>query len=114
MPALLHLLNKCWSLKSVPQAWTVGVIRLLGKKAEADPNQPSNFCPIALTSCIGKVFTSVLKQRRMNYMLDNRYLNTTVQKAFVDGVPGCTEHHLKLLSTINEAKRKHKSLCVLA
>ena len=45
-------------------------------------------------------------------MLDNRYLNTRVQKAFVDGVPGCTEHHLKLLSTINEARRKHKSLCV--
>ena len=90
----------------------VGVIRLPGKKkAEADPNQPSNFRPIALTSCIGKVFTSVLKQRWVKYMLDNRYLNTTVQKAFVDGVPGCTEHHLRLLST-NKARRKHKSLCV--
>ena len=113
MPALLHLFNKCWSSKCVPQAWKVGVTRLLGKKkAEADPCQPSNFRPIALTSCIGKVFTSVLKQRWMKYMLDNRYLNTTVQKAFVDGVPRCTQHHLKLLSTINEARRKHKSLCV--
>ena len=70
MPALLHIFNKCWSSKCVPQAWKVGVIRLLGKKkAEADPSQPSNFRPIALTSCIGKVFTSVLKQRWMKYML---------------------------------------------
>ena len=42
-------------------------------------------------------------------------ISTTVQKAFVDGVPGCTEHHLRLLSVTNEARRKHKSLalCVL-
>jgi hypothetical protein len=48
----------------------------------------------------------------MAYMLDNKYLNTAVQKAFVDGIPGCTEHHLKLLSILNEARQKHKSLCI--
>jgi len=111
--ALLHIFNRCWSLQKVPKAWKVGVIRLLGKKkAEEDPSQPGNFRPIALTSCIGKVFTSLLKQRWASYMLANKYLDASVQKAFTDGVPGCTEHHLKLLSIINEARRKHKSLCV--
>ena len=113
IPALLHIFNSCWGLQRVPEAWKVGVIRLLGKKkAEDDPSKPNNFRPIALTSCIGKVFTSLLKQRWMSYMVGNNYLNTAVQKAFVDGVPGCTEHHLKLLSTINDARRKHKSLCI--
>ena len=113
MPALLHLYNTCWLTQTAPQAWKVGTIHLLGKsKAAQDPSQPSNFRPIALTSCIGKVFSSLLKQRWLSYMLDNHYLNTSVQKAFVDGIPGCTEHHVKLLSIINEARRKHKSLCV--
>ena len=113
MPALLHLFNSCWTTKKVPAAWKVGVLKLLGKKkAEEDPKLPKHFRPIALTSCIGKVFTSLLKQRWMDYMKGNNYLNTVVQKAFVDGVPGCTEHHLKLLSILNEARRKRRSMCV--
>jgi potassium voltage-gated channel Eag-related subfamily H protein 8 len=113
LTALCHIFNWCWMQKRVPAAWKVGVLRLLGKKkAEEDPSVPKNFRPIALTSCIGKVFTSVLKHRWMTYMTGNSYLNTSVQKAFVDGIPGCTEHHVKLLSILNEAHRKHKSLCV--
>ena len=113
MPALLHLYNTCWSNQVAPQAWKVGTIQLLGKsKAEQNPNQPSHFRPIALTSCLGKVFSSLLKQRWLSYMLSNHYLDTSTQKAFVDGISGCTEHHLKLLSIIDEARRKHKSLTV--
>ena len=113
LPALLHLFNHCWATQMVPQAWKVGVNHLLGKKkAEKDPSQPSHFRPIALTSCVGKMFTGLLKQRWLSYLLENKYLNTSVQKAFIDGVPGCTEHHLKLLSIIREARRKHKSLSV--
>ena len=61
---------------------------------------------------MGKVYTSVLKGRWMSFMTANGYLNTTVQKAFVDGISGCTEHHVKLLSIIEEAQRKHKALAV--
>ena len=112
-PALLHIFNSSWEQKRVPAAWKVGVIQLLGKKnAEVDPSKPNNFRPIALTSCIGKVFTSLVKQRWMSYMVGNNYLNTAVQKAFVEGVPGCTEHHLKLLSILGEDYKKHKSLCI--
>ena len=45
-------------------------------------------------------------------MVSNGYLNTTIQKAFVDGVPGCSDHHLKLLAMIDEARRKHKSISI--
>ena len=45
-------------------------------------------------------------------MRTNNYLNTAMQKAFVEGVPGCTEHHINLLSMLSEARRKHRSLCV--
>jgi hypothetical protein len=113
LPALHHLFNICWLSQTVPSAWKVAVIKLIGKKrAKEDPSLPSNFRPIALTSCVGKIYTSLLKNHWMTYMLENKYLNTAVQKAFVDGLPGCTEHHLKLLSILNEARQKHKSLCI--
>ena len=61
-PSLKHALhaifNKCWSTATIPQKWKQGCLKLLGKKsAEDDPNSPSNFRPITLTSCVGKLFT---------------------------------------------------------
>lgn len=88
-----------------------GVIQLLGKSAaDKDPSCPSNFSPIALTFCVGKVYTSILKQRWQHFMVSNGYLNTSIQKAFVDVIHGYSEHHLKLLTMIEEARRKHKSI----
>ena len=45
-------------------------------------------------------------------MITNKYLNTRTQKAFVDGIAGCTEHHFKLLSIIDVTRKKHKSLAI--
>ena len=113
MLVLLRLYNLCWATKQVLSQWKVGVFYLLGKSAaDKDPSQPSNFRPIALTSCVGKVYTSILKRRWQHFMLNNGYLNTSIQKAFVDGIPGCSEHHLKLLAMIEEAHQKHKSISI--
>ena len=76
------------------------------------PTLPTSVDPITLTSCVSKVFTSLVKRRWLAYMVDNGFLNTATQKAFVDDVPGCSEHHLKVLSIIREAQRRWKSLCV--
>ena len=45
-------------------------------------------------------------------MVNNGFLNTATQKAFVDTVPGYSEHHLKLLPILREAQRSQKSVCV--
>ena len=38
-----------------------------------DPREPSNFRPIVLTSCLGKLYTSVLKGHRTQFMTANGY-----------------------------------------
>ena len=76
------------------------------------PSIPSNFRPIALTSCIGKVFTSILRNRLLSFLVDNHNLNSNVQKAFMPGVPGCLEHQFTLTAVLSEARKKHKSLAV--
>ena len=45
-------------------------------------------------------------------MISNGYLDTSVQKAFIPGVPGCLEQYEKLSAIIKDAHTKHKSLAV--
>ena len=112
-PVLVDLFNCCWTTATIPSAWKTAAIKLIGKSsATEDATTPSNFRPIALTSCIGKLFTTILKNRWLEYMLDNGYLNRSIQKAFMTATPGCTEHHSKLATILAEARRKHKSLAV--
>ena len=113
--ALLDLFNTCWRLQSVPSPWKMGVIRLIPKSAASqDPHLPSNFRPIALTSCVGKLFTSLLKSRWLQFMVANNFLDSSVQKAFLPGIPGCFEQYQKLLLMIADAHKKHRSLTVCA
>ena len=113
IPILVHLFNLCWSQSIIPQEWKVAAIRLISKgSACQNPCDPGNFRPIALTPCIGKLFTSLLRNRWLQFMLSNRYLDPSLQKAFMPTVPGCIEHQFKLSSLIAEAQSKHKSLAV--
>ena len=112
-PALVDLFNCCWTTATIPSAWKTAAIKLIGKStAPEDATTPSNFRPIALTSCTGKLFTTILKNRWLEHMLDNGYLDRSIQKAFMRATPGCTEHHSKLATILSEARRKHKSLAV--
>lgn len=111
--ALLDLFNCCWVQADTPTQWKVAAIKLIGKgSASNDPQPPRNFRPIALTPCIGKIFTTVMRNRWLSFMMTNGYINRDIQKAFMPGTPGCTEHHCKLAAILTEARRKHKSLAV--
>ena len=113
LPALSSLFNACWESATVPIAWKQAVVRLIPKSsASACNSDPANFRPIALTSCIGKLFTSILKNRWLSFILANQYMDTNIQKAFINGVPGCAEHQCKLASIIKEASEKHRALAV--
>ena len=111
--ALMDLFNVCWQQGNVPRGWKQGVIHLIPKAtAQEDPLSPSNFRPIALTSCVGKLFTSLLKNRWLAFITANGYLDTSVQKAFLPGIPGCFEQYHKLSAAVVEAHKKHRSLTV--
>ena len=113
LTALFNLFNTCWAQSVVPVQWKIASVKLLGKQAAGDdPSLPSNFRPIALTSCVGKLFTTILRNRWLAFMVTNRYLDRSVQKAFMPKTPGCIEHHLKLATVIRDARKKHKSLAV--
>ena len=111
-PALLHLYNQCWESSTLPSSWKQAAIKLIPKaSAKSDPSDPANFRPIALTLCIGKIYT-IIKDRLLDFMKANCYFDTKIQKAFMPSVPGCIEHYTKLAAAVSEAHTHHKSLCV--
>ena len=106
VPVLVDLFNCCWQEGTIPIGWKQGVIRLIPKAAATEsPQEPSNFRPIAMTSCVGKLFTTVLKNRWLSFMVSNGYLDTSVQKAFLPNIPGCLEQYEKLSAVIQEAHK---------
>lgn len=113
LKALADLYNACWSTSTVPRAWKTAAIKLIAKSSAKDnPSQPSNFRPIALTSCVGKIFTSILRTRWLDYMVGNGYLDNSLQKGFMPNTPGCIEHHCKLARILHEARSRHRAIAV--
>ena len=105
--------SACWSQSVIPTQWKMAAIKPISKSSAVDePSSPSNFRPIARTSCIGKLFTTILRNHWLDYMTGNGFLNCSIQKAFMSATPGCVEHHCKLAAILAETRKKHKSLAV--
>ena len=45
-------------------------------------------------------------------LIPKSYMDTNIQKAFVNGIPGCAEHQLKLATALQDACKKHRSLTI--
>ena len=97
----------------MPNLWKRAVIKLISKPGKSISSEPSTFRPIALTSVVGKIFTSILKDYLFEHLISNGYMLTSIQKGFVDNVNGCQEHQYKLVSAIKDAKVHQKSQAVL-
>lgn len=61
----------------------------------------------------GKSFFGILARRLITFTLDNEYIDTSVQKAFVPRVPGCLKHTSVISKVIKYVKRNHCDLTVL-
>jgi hypothetical protein len=63
------LLNLIFDTGFIPESWVVGNIIPIYKN-KLDSNDPKNFRPITLVSCLGKLFTAILSERLSKYSDD--------------------------------------------
>ncbi|XP_035688709.1 LOW QUALITY PROTEIN: uncharacterized protein LOC118424272 [Branchiostoma floridae] len=80
---------------------------------EEESSKVDQFRLISLLSVEGKIFFKIVAQRLIKYLLDNQYIDTSVQKGGVPGVPGCLEHTGVVTQLIREAKENRGDLAVL-
>lgn len=106
---LLKLLNRCLDLSIYPAQWCQGHIIPIYKSG--NKSDPANFRPITISSCLGKVFSSILNNRISSFLEENNIISK-VQIGFCKGHR--TSDHLLLLKGLIDAykyKRKHIYSC---
>ena len=106
---LYKLICRVWATGLIPAMWQKANIILIAKSEKLD--DPSQFRPIALGNCDGKIFFSLLSRRLSEYLLSNNYLAPSIQKVFLPRVAGCVEHTTLSLSALKDAKKAGRSIC---
>ena len=99
------IFNKCLGERKIPASWKNSTTILIHKKGSGD--DPSNFRPIALMSCLYKLFTSILSARVSNFAINNNLLSS--QQKSAKPSEGCHEHTFTLQSVVADCKRNQKN-----
>ncbi|XP_061589349.1 uncharacterized protein LOC133454644 [Cololabis saira] len=113
-----RLLKRLWRILKV--IWRRGKVAQQWRHAEGVwiPKEESSttieqFRIISLLSVEGKIFFSIVARRMTEFLLRNRYIDTSVQKGGVPKVPGCIEHTGVITQLIREAREGKGDLAVL-
>ena len=72
---LLNILNKIWETGIIPPSWKIAIV-VPFKKPNKDPNQPTSYRPISLTSCMCKLFEKMINCRLMWHLEENKLLSS--------------------------------------
>ena len=81
---LLWAYNTCTQLVHVPSSWKSGIIIPLYKGKNKDPNNPSNYRGITLTSTLAKLLELLLKPRLEEHLHDQE-IPDELQMGFQEG-----------------------------
>ena len=108
---LFEIMVELWEKKMIPQDWTIGESILIAKSQ--DYSDPTKFRNITMTNTSGKINMGILADKMMDYMVDNGYINRSVQKGFLKKTPGCIEHTQALMEELQDAKRSRRQIYVV-
>ncbi len=72
-PCLVKLFRLCLSTSTFPSCWKFAHIQPVPKKG--DDSNPSNYRPIALTSCLSKAFESILNRKILKHLSAHNFLS---------------------------------------
>jgi hypothetical protein len=64
---------------------------------------------ISLTANVGKLYHTLESSRTIQFMITNKYLDPSAQKAYINGINGCVEHIKVVQEVIQHAKANNKT-----
>ena len=80
---------------------------------EADSTVIGQFRPISILNVDGKIYLGILAKRSVEFLQSNGYINESIQKAGIPGIPGCIEHAYSIWDAIQSAKNNKTDLNVV-
>lgn len=108
---LWKILRVFWRKGKIPDQWRVAEGVWIPK--EENSTQLDQFRIISLLSVEAKIFFSIISRRLCSYLSKNSYIDTSVQKGGISGMPGCVEHTGVVSQLIREARENNGNLSVL-
>ena len=75
MPVFIKLFNQILRSGKMPDIWCQGLITPIYKSG--DRSDPTNYRGICVSSCLGKLFCSILNQRLFLYFVENKILHNS-------------------------------------
>ena len=108
---LLLLLRQMFRKKDAAERWYLAEGIYLPK--EEVSKEIGQFRTISLLNVDGKIYFGILAARVMKFVQSNGYINETVQKAGVPGIPGCVEHAFTIWDAIQKSKEEKGDLSVV-
>ena len=109
--SLFRLLDWLWYDKELVDEWCTAEGIYLPKEANAQ--EISQFRPISLLNVCGKIYFGIIAKRTVTFLQRNHYIDESIQKAGVPGIPGCVEHAFSIWEAIQTAKNKKEDLNVV-
>ena len=100
---LLQIFNNIWHSGNIPNSWKQATIIPTPKSAK-DITNPTNYRPIALTSCICKTLERMINNR-LTWFLEKNKLITNLQTGFRKA-RSTIDHLIRLETLIREAFAK--------
>ena len=105
LDVLLSLMNDIWLSGNVPSVWKQATVVPIPKPGK-DHSDPSNYRPIALTSCVCKTMERMVNDRLVWYLESNGLL-TNIQCGFRQG-RSTLDHLVRFESYIRNAFAKNE------
>ncbi len=100
-----------WRRGKIAQPWRYAEGVCIPKEEKSE--NIDQFRVISLLSVESKIFFSIVAKKLSNFLLSNKYIDTSVQKGGIPGVPGCLEHKGVVTQLIREAREGRGDLTVL-
>ena len=105
---LFKVFHACFKRCKIPIQWRIAQELCIPKVSTPSDTKLSDFHLIALLNVEGKLFVSLISKRLEIHLIYNKFINNSIQKGFMEKVPGCWEHLSMVWHALKEA-RTHKS-----
>ena len=103
-------MRELWNKNTISDMWREAEGVFIPKENGA--KSVEKFRTISLLNVEGKIFFSLKADRITDFLVMNKYINTSIQKGGIPNVSGCIEHTAILSQLIKEAKKEKKNLVV--
>ena len=96
-----------------PEVWgSSKIVLILKDEDNENTHDPTTFRMISLTANVGKLYHTLEASRSISYMIMNKFLDPSAQKAYINGINGCVEHVQVVQEVIQHAKANHKTVYI--